>query len=123
MLFRLAADAVLLLHLAFILFALLGAVLALRWPRLVRIHLPAALWAIGIELMGAICPLTYLENDLRVRAGQQGYADGFIEHYLLPVLYPAGLTPTLQYILAGIVLGVNLLLYAWLWLRHRRACR
>lgn len=122
MLLRLAADAVLLLHLAFILFALFGAALAPRWPRIVRLHLPAALWAAGIELTGAICPLTYLENDLRMRAGQQGYADGFVEHYLLPVLYPAGLTPAVQYILAGIVLGVNLLLYAWLW-RSRRAHR
>ena len=120
MLLRLAADAVLLLHLAFILFALFGAALALRWPRIVRLHLPAALWAAGIELTGAICPLTYLENDLRVRAGQQGYADGFIEHYLLPVLYPAGLTPAVQYMLAGIVLGVNLLLYTLLWLRRDR---
>jgi hypothetical protein len=120
MLLRLAADAVLLLHLAFILFALFGAVLALRWPRIVRLHVPAALWAAGIELTGAICPLTYLENDLRVRAGQQGYADGFVEHYLLPVLYPVGLTPAVQYILAGIVLGVNLLLYTSLWLRRDR---
>lgn len=118
MLLRLAADAVLLLHLAFILFALFGAALALRWPRIVRLHVPAALWAAGIELTGAICPLTYLENDLRMRAGQQGYTDGFIEHYLLPVLYPAGLTPAVQYVLAGVVLGVNLLLYAWLWLRR-----
>ncbi len=120
MLLRLAADAVLLLHLAFILFALFGAVLALRWPRIVRLHVPAALWAAGIELTGAICPLTYLENDLRVRAGQQGYADGFVEHYLLPVLYPVGLTPAVQYMLAGIVLGVNLLLYTLLWLRRDR---
>lgn len=118
MLFRLAADAVLLLHLAFILFALFGAVLALRWPSVVRVHLPAAVWAIGIELIGAVCPLTYLENSLRVRAGQQGYADGFIEHYLLPLLYPAGLTPAMQYVLAGVVLGVNLMLYAWLWMRR-----
>ncbi|SFF66885.1 Protein of Unknown function [Duganella sp. CF458] len=108
----------LLLHLAFVLFALFGAILALRWPRLVRIHLPAAVWAICIELTGAICPLTYLENNLRARAGQQGYADGFIAHYLLPALYPAGLTPAVQYGLAGVVLGVNLLLYAWLWLRR-----
>jgi len=120
MLLRLAADAVLLLHLAFILFALFGAALALRWPRIVRLHVPAALWAAGIELTGAICPLTYLENDLRVRAGQQGYADGFVEHYLLPVLYPVGLTPAVQYMLAGIVLGVNLLLYTLLWLRRDR---
>jgi len=120
MLFRLAADAVLLLHLAFILFALCGAALALRWPRIWRIHLPAALWAVGIELMGAVCPLTYLENALRMRAGQQGYAEGFIEHYLLPLIYPAGLTPAVQYVLAGVVLGVNLVLYAWLWLRRER---
>ncbi|WP_426336857.1 DUF2784 domain-containing protein [Pseudoduganella sp. R-31] len=120
MLFRLAADAVLLLHLAFILFALCGAALTLRWPRMWRIHLPATLWAAGIELMGAICPLTYLENELRVHAGQQGYAEGFIEHYLLPLIYPAGLTPPMQYILAGVVLGVNLVLYAWLWLRRHR---
>jgi len=120
MLFRFAADAVLLLHLAFILFALCGAVLALRWPRMWRIHLPAALWAVGIELMGAVCPLTYLEVELRMRAGQQGYAEGFIEHYLLPLIYPAGLTPAVQYVLAGVVLGVNLVLYAWLWLRRNR---
>ncbi|WP_431478513.1 DUF2784 domain-containing protein [Massilia eburnea] len=118
MLLRFAADALLVLHLAFILFALCGAVLALRWPSVVRVHLPAAVWAIGIELTGAICPLTYLENALRVRAGQQGYADGFIEHYLLPLIYPAGLTPAVQYVLAGVVLGVNLLLYAWLWRRR-----
>lgn len=119
MLLRIAADAVLLLHLSFILFALCGATLTLRWPRVAWLHLPAALWAAGIELAGAVCPLTYLENSLRPRAGQQGYADGFIEHYLLPVLYPSGLTPAVQYALAGIVLGVNLLLYAWLWLRSR----
>ncbi len=119
MLPRFAADAVLLLHLCFVLFAVLGAVLAFRWPRVVWLHLPAALWATGIELAGAICPLTYLENDFRQRAGQQGYAGGFVEHYLLPVLYPAGLTPAVQYVLAGVVLGVNLMLYAWLWRRRR----
>lgn len=116
--YRYAADAVLLLHLAFILFALFGAILALRWPRVVWLHLPAALWATGIELAGAVCPLTYLENDLRLRAGQLGYAGGFIEHYLLPVIYPAGLAPAIQYVLAGIVLGVNLVLYGWLWSRR-----
>lgn len=116
---RAAADAVLLLHLAFILFAVLGAALVLRWPRLAWLHLPAALWAVGIELAGAICPLTHLENALRERAGQQGYAGGFIEHYLLPVIYPAGLTPAVQYLLAGVVLAVNFAAYAWLWRRRR----
>jgi hypothetical protein len=121
MLSRVAADAVLLLHGCFILFAVLGAALALRWPRVLWLHLPATLWAAGIELPGAVCPLTYLENDLRERSGQQGYAGGFVEHYLLPVLYPAGLTPAVQYLLAGVVLGVNLMLYGWLW--HRRRAR
>lgn len=112
MLPRFAADAVLLLHLAFILFAVFGAALAFRWPRVVWLHVPAALWAAGIELAGAACPLTYLENELRERAGQQGYAGGFIEHYLLGLIYPAGLTPFVQWVLAGIVIGVNLVLYA-----------
>lgn len=120
MLFRFAADAVLLLHLSFILFAVLGALLALRWPRVAWVHLPAALWATGIEIIGAVCPLTYLENDLRAHAGQQGYAGGFIEHYLLSLVYPAGLPPAIQYGLAGIALGANLLLYAWLWSTRRR---
>ncbi|MCE3265178.1 MAG: hypothetical protein K0R43_4257 [Pseudoduganella sp.] len=119
MLPRLAADAVLLLHLLFILFAVLGAALAFRWPRVAWVHLPAAVWAAAIELAGAICPLTYLENDLRLRAGQQGYAGGFVEHYLLPLIYPAGLTPTVQYVLAGAVVVVNLVLYAWLLWRRR----
>jgi len=121
MITRLAADAVLLLHLCFIVFAVLGAALALRWPRMVWLHLPAACWAVYIELSGAVCPLTRLENDWHEQAGQQGYAGGFIEHYLLPVIYPAGLTPAVQVVLAGVVLGVNLLLYGWLaWRRMAR---
>jgi hypothetical protein len=117
----LAANAVLISHAAFILFALFGAALALRWPRVAWLHIPTAVWAVGIELTGAICPLTYLENDLRAAAGMQGYSGGFIEHYLLPLIYPAALTPTLQYLLAGIVLGVNLMLYGWVLRRHRRS--
>lgn len=85
------------------------------------LHLPAALWAAGIELAGAVCPLTYLELALRERAGQQGYEGGFIEHYLLPLIYPPGLTPAVQWALAGSVLAANLLLYAWV--LHRRASR
>lgn len=120
MAYRFAADAVLLLHGAFILFVLGGALLALRWPRAPWLHLPAAAWGVGIELAGAVCPLTYLEVALRERAGQQGYSGGFIEHYLLPLLYPAGLTPAVQYVLAGVVLAVNLLLYGWLLRRRGR---
>ena len=76
--------------------------------------------AAGIELAGGICPLTYLENDLRAAAGQRGYAGGFVEHYLLPLIYPPGLTPGVQWALAGVVLGVNLILYGWLLWRRRR---
>lgn len=121
MLFRAAADAVLLLHLGFILFAVGGAVLALRWRWMPLLHLPAAAWAVFVAGAGRICPLTTWENDFRVRAGQSGYTDSFIEHYLLALIYPAGLTPAVQYALAAGVLAVNAALYGWLLVRRRRA--
>jgi hypothetical protein len=121
MLTRLAADAVLLLHLAFILFAVFGALLALHWRWLPLIHLPAAGWAMYVELAGELCPLTTLENYLLQRAGDFGYSDSFIDHYLIPLLYPPGLKPATQNILAGLVLVINLALYGWLLLRLRRA--
>lgn len=120
MLDRLAADAVLVLHLAFIVFVLLGGLLALRWRRAPWLHLPAAAWGGYIELSGGLCPLTPLENSLRRAAGEAGYAGSFIEHYLLPVIYPAGLTQEIQYLLAAIVLGMNALAYGWVWGRRRR---
>ena len=120
MLHRIAADAVLLLHLAFIVFVLLGGLLALRWRRAPWLHLPAVAWGVYIELSGGLCPLTPLENSLRRAAGEAGYDGGFIEHYLLPVIYPAGLTQEIQYVLAGIVLVVNVLAYGWVWRRRRR---
>lgn len=119
MLFRLAADAVVLLHAAFILFACLGALLVLRRPRLAWLHAPAAAWAVYIEAAGGACPLTWLENDYRLRAGQAGYPGGFVEHYLLPLIYPAGLTPTIQAGLAVAVLLLNSVLYGWLLWRRR----
>lgn len=122
MLFRLAADTVLLLHLAFILFALLGALLALRWRWIAVVHLPAAAWGFFVELTGRVCPLTDWENHFRLLAGQSGYADSFIEHYLLAVIYPDGLTREIQFVLAGIVVIVNVALYGWLLLsRHGRS--
>jgi hypothetical protein len=108
---RLLADLTVLLHLAFILFAVLGGLLALRWPRAAWVHLPTAAWAAAIELGGWICPLTPLENALRIRAGEAGYAGGFVEHYLLPLVYPAGLTREIQFALAGIMLLVNIAIY------------
>jgi hypothetical protein len=118
-----AADAVVLLHALFIAFVVLGAALLPRWPRLVALHLPALLWGMYVEAAGAICPLTPLENRLRALAGAAGYEGGFIEHHLLPLIYPPGLTRKLQWTLGAVVLGVNLGLYGRWWLARRRARR
>jgi len=120
MFYRLSAEAVVLLHFSFIAFVLFGALLALRWRWVVVAHLPAAAWGCFIELTGRICPLTYVENYLRSRAGQSGYSQGFIEHYLLPVIYPAGLTRQVQFVLAGAVVIVNVVTYGWLLRRAQR---
>lgn len=112
--YRIAADAVLLLHLAFILFVVLGGLLVLKWPRLAWLHLPAVAWGATVEFLHLICPLTLLENRLRLAAGEQGYSGGFIEHYLLPLIYPAGLTPAIQIWLGALVLLLNLLPYGLL---------
>ena len=117
--YRLLADLVVILHLAFVGFALFGALLALKWERIVWLHLPAALWAAAIEFGGWICPLTPLEISLREQAGEPGYGSDFIEHYLLPVLYPAGLTREVQFVLGVVVLAVNTAAYAWLWRRWK----
>ncbi len=114
----LAADAIVVVHLLFIVFALLGGLLVWRWPWLVVLHLPAAAWGVLVELMRWPCPLTPLEQRLRVAAGEAGYSGGFIEHYVLPILYPVGLTPQIQIALGLFVLGLNLLIYAGL-LRRR----
>ncbi len=115
--YRLAADAVLVLHLAFILFAVFGAWLALRWRWVLWVQLPACAWAAWIMASGRICPLTPLENRLRVLAGQQGYEGGFIEHYLMAVIYPEGLTREVQVVLGALVLLSNVL--AWRCLMRR----
>jgi len=120
MAFRLAADAVLLLHLCFIVFVLFGAALTVWWRWIPFVHLPAAAWGFFVEFAGRFCPLTDLENALRLRAGQSGYSESFIEHYLLDLIYPAGLTQPVQYVLAGVVVAVNAWIYGWLWRRRRR---
>ncbi|WP_207885394.1 DUF2784 domain-containing protein [Pseudomonas sp. 30_B] len=117
MLARLAADAVVLLHLGFILFVLLGGLLVLRWPRLAWLHLPAAAWGMAVEFLHLYCPLTPLENHFRQAAGELGYDGGFIEHYLLPLIYPAGLTEAIQIGLGLVVLAINLPPYLLLALR------
>lgn len=120
MLLRLAATLVLLLHLGFIVFVMVGGLLAWRRRWVAALHLPAAAWGSWVELSGVVCPLTRLENLLRRRAGQAGYSQGFVEHYLLALIYPHGLTRGVQFALAALVLGVNGAVYAAL-LRHWRA--
>lgn len=120
MIHRLAADAVLLLHLLFIVFVLGGGLLALQWRHMPWLHLPAAAWGVFIEASGGICPLTPLENRLRALAGQAGYAGGFVEHYLLAWIYPPELTHATQLMLAAVVIAVNLTVYAWVWRRRRK---
>jgi hypothetical protein len=114
-----AADAVLSLHLAFILFATLGALLALKWRWVPWLQLPAAAWGIYVEASGAICPLTDWENSFRLRAGQSAYQGDCLGHYLAAAIYPDGLTRNIQYALGALVLIVNLMVYAWLLARRR----
>jgi Protein of Unknown function (DUF2784) len=111
MLYSALADLAVLAHALFILFAVLGGLLVLRWPRAAWLHLPAAAWAAFVEFSGRICPLTPLENHYRELAGQGGYSGDFIEHYVLPVIYPEGLTRDLQFWLGGAVLVINVIAY------------
>jgi len=114
------ADVVLVLHGLFIGWVVLGGLAVLRWPLLAWLHLPAVVWGVWIELSGGICPLTPLEQRLRMAAGEAGYSGDFIEHYLGGLIYPAGLTRDTQWLLAGIVLAINLVAYAVLWRRRTR---
>lgn len=116
----LLADAVLLLHLAFILLVILGGLLVWRWPRLAWLHLPALAWGAWVELSGRICPLTPLENHFRRLAGEQAYAGDFLQHYLVALIYPDALTRELQIALGLGAILVNIPVYAWLWRRRRR---
>ena len=115
------ADAVVLLHMCFVVFVVAGGLLVLRWRRMAWVHVPCAVWGAWIEFAGWICPLTPLEIWLRRRAGETGYETGFIEHYLLPVLYPSELTRSTQLVLGTVVVVLNVVLYAWVWRRWGRA--
>jgi len=118
MLYRALADMVVIVHFAFVLFVVGGAFLVLRWRRLAWVHVPAAVWGSLIEFAGWVCPLTPLESRLRVMGGDSGYGGGFVEHYIIPVLYPSGLTRGVQVFLGVLVLVINLAIYGWL-LRKR----
>ena len=117
------ADAVLVIHGLFIVWAAVGAIAVWRWPKLAALHLPALAWAVWIETSGGICPLTPLENSLRRAAGQAGYSGGFIEHYLGAVIYPAGLTRQAQWLVAGVLLTINVVAYGLIIARARRVRR
>ena len=111
MVYRALADCVVLVHAAFVAFVMLGGFLAWRWRAVVWAHVPAAVWGAAIEYAGWTCPLTPLENALRARAGLEGYRGGFVEHYVVPLLYPAGLTRPAQAVLGTLVVVVNVVAY------------
>lgn len=117
----LLADLLVLLHLGFVMFVVGGGFLVARRPWLATLHLPAAAWGAWIEFSGGICPLTPLENRLRRLGGGEAYQGDFVERYLLPVLYPAQLTVSLQQGLGAVVIAVNVLAYAWVWRRLRHS--
>ena len=118
--YALLADLVLIVHLLFVVFVLCGGLLVLKWQWIVRLHLPAAAWGAVVEFSGWICPLTPLENWLRVQGGEAGYEDDFTTRYLLPVLYPVDLTRDIQLLLGTVVVAVNASLYYWLWRTQAR---
>lgn len=120
MYYRIAADCILLLHLAFTLFTVLGGLLVLRRPSLFWVHLSAVLWGVLIEWADWICPLTPLENFLREKGGEAGYAGGFVEHYVALLLYPENLTIELRYLLGLGLVTANLIIYGYIFLAHRQ---
>ena len=121
MLYRFLADVVLVIHLGFVLFVVVGGFLVLRWPRAAWVQLPAAVWGVLVEWSGWVCPLTPLENWLRAHGGAAGYPGGFVEHYLLLVLYPASLTRGAQILLGAVALAANLVAYALVLARSTRS--
>ena len=116
------AESILIIHFVFVIFAVFGGILVLKWKKIIWVHLPAVIWATLIEFTGWICPLTPLENWLRYQGGESGYSTGFIEYYILPLLYPDMLTRNLQITLGALLLGFNLIIYLWIFFR-RRECQ
>ena len=117
--YSIVADALVIAHLAFIVFVMLGGLLQLKWRWFIYLHLPAVAWGILVELLGWLCPLTPLEQHFRLLAGEAGYSGGFVQHYLLPIIYPAGLTRDVQILLAISVIAINLVIYAAIYVKYR----
>ncbi len=120
---RVVADLVVVVHLSFMVFVVLGGLLALRWHWAAWVHLPAALWGAALEFFGWSCPLTPLESWLRRASGAGGYSGGFIEHYVLPIIYPAELTREMQLVLGAFVIAINLAIYTLVWWSRPRLAR
>ena len=123
MIYRLAAELVLAVHFLFVAFVVIGGLLVLRWPKVAYLHIPAAVWGAVIEFAGWICPLTPLERHLRRLAGESAYSTGFIEHYILPLLYPAALTRNIQLLLGLFVIAINVAIYVYVYRRRNRVKR
>lgn len=111
MILKIVADAIVLVHLMFIIFVVTGGLFVLKWPKTAWLHIPAAIWGALIDCAGWVCPLTYVENSLRFAGGKTAYPSEFINHYVLPVIYPAGLTRNIQFVMGCIVIVLNVLIY------------
>lgn len=120
MAYQILADSIVVLHFGFILFVILGALLIIKWRWIIWLHLPALIWAASIMYWGWICPLTPLENQLNSAAGSEGYEVGFIEHYIIPVIYPEGITPGHQLLLGALLVLLNIGIYLLIWRRHQK---
>lgn len=114
MFYSITADLLVILHLLFVCFVILGGLLVWKWKRVLYLHIPAAIWGVLIEFQGWICPLTSWEQRLREKGYESGYSGGFVEHYILPVLYPSFLTSDIQIVLGTFVISINLLIYGWI---------
>lgn len=112
------SNLIVIIHFLYIVFVLLGALLVLRWPRMIWLHLPAVVWGVLVEFMGWYCPLTPWENQLRRMAGREVYEGDFIGEYLLPLIYPVNLTREMQYLFAAIVILINVVSYYFILYRH-----
>ena len=120
MIYRILADILVVLHGLFILYVLFGAFLNFKWPKMIWIHLPIMIWGVLVEYYHWICPLTPLENYFRQLAGEGGYEGGFIEHYIIPVIYPENLTPQFQVFFGSLVVILNLVVYGFYFYRLKR---
>ena len=120
MIYSFLADLLVVFHLVFILYVIAGALLIFKWPKTLWLHLPACFWGVTVEFTGWSCPLTPWEIQLRRLAGEEGYTGSFIEQYLIPIIYPIGLTREVQMVLGGTVLIVNLSLYTLILIKEKK---